>query len=146
MVLDHRNCLLLHGMSTYPNPHYHYSDFLDSVIGKINQQLKLNCNDSCIDITNPQQKSKNGQTPIIIKFLKRSDRYIFYQKKRLLANSGLSTTESPTKRRLDLLDEARSLLGQENLWTFNGSIFANINSKREKIYFQEDLHHIVLTF
>ena len=55
-----RNCLLLHGMSTYPNPHNHYSDFLDSVIGKINQQLKLNLNDSCIDLAHPLQKSKNG--------------------------------------------------------------------------------------
>ena len=91
-------------------------------------------------------KSKNGQTPIIIKFLRRSDRYIVYQRKRLLANSGLSITESLTKRRLDLVDETRSFLGQENVWTFNGSIFTNINSKREKIHSQENLYHIVSTF
>ena len=94
----------------------------------------------------PTAKSKNGQTPIIIKFLRRSDRYIVYQRKRLLANSGLSITESLTKRRLDLLDETRSFLGQENVWTFNGSIFTNINSKREKIHSQENLYHIVSTF
>ena len=143
-----RNCLILHGVNShsYPNPHLFYDDFLNSVLGKINQQLNLNLDSTYIDIAHPLQRSKKGNTSIIIKFLRRSDRHSVFQKKRLFANTGLSITESLTKRRLDLLVEARSLLGQENVWTYNGSIFTNINSKREKINSQEDMYHIVSTF
>ena len=54
-------------------------------------------------------------------------------------------TATLTKRRLSLLQEAKSLLGDKNVWSFNGTVFTNINSKREKIVFQEDLYRLVTT-
>ena len=67
-----RNCLILHGVNShsYSNPHLFYDDFLNSVLGKINQQLNLNLDSTYIDIAHPLQRSKKGNTSIIIKFLR----------------------------------------------------------------------------
>ena len=52
-------------------------------------------------------------------------------------------TESLTKRRLSLLNEAKSMFGDKKVWTHNGAVFTNINAKREKIVSQEDLYKLV---
>ena len=57
--------------------------------------------------------------------------------------TGWAVTESLTKRRLSLLNEAKSLLGDKNVWTYKGSVFTNINSKHEKIVSQEAFYNLV---
>ena len=141
----HRNCIILHGTSNLPNAHNNYYEFLHKVINTINHHLNLRLNIDCVDIAYPLPPAKSGNIPIIIKFLKRSTRNEIYKRKHLLSKSGLAVTESLTKRRLSLLQEAKSLLGDKNVWSFNGTVFTNINSKREKIVFQEDLYRLVTT-
>ena len=89
-----RNCLILHGVNShsYPNPHLIMMtiDFLNSVLRKINQQLNLDLDSTCIDIAYPLQRSKKRNIPITIKFLRRSDRLSVFHKKPLFANFGLS--------------------------------------------------------
>ena len=53
-----RNCLILHGFNShsYPNPHLFYDDFLNSALGKINQQLNLNLDSTYIDIAHLLQR------------------------------------------------------------------------------------------
>ena len=60
-------------------------------------------------------------------------------KKRLL-HTGLAFTESLTKKKLALLKKARALVGQDNVWTFNGTIYCNRNSHKEAIKSQDDLY------
>jgi len=62
---------------------------------------------------------------------------------RYFAKSGISVTESLTKRHIKLLSEACSLLGQSNVWTYNGTIFTNLNSKQEAVKSQQELYQLV---
>ena len=61
----------------------------------------------------------------------------------MLAGSGLALTESLTKMRLALFTETQSFIGKEKVWTFNGTIYCEINSKREAIHSQLDLYRLV---
>ena len=130
-----RNCLILHGLNSSDllNCHANYKGFLDKVLGTINQHQSLDLNHNCIDIAHPLPPAKNGKIPTIIKFLKRSDRNLVYQMKKQLLHTGLAFTESLTKKKLALLKEARALARQDNVWTFNGTIYCNRNSHKEAI-------------
>ena len=138
-----RNCLILHGLRNLPNIHSNYYNFVEYIIGTINHHLNMNLTPQDVDIAHPLRKATNGKTPVIIKFVRRSDRNATYQKKRLLASSGLALTESLTKKRLNLLNEARTLIGEQNVWTFNGMIYCNIDSQKKVIKSQRDLYHLI---
>jgi len=77
-------------------------------------------------ILNPLAKSRKGKTPVIIKFVKRSTRKLVFSNKKLLVKSGLALIESLTKKRLDLVYEAKKWFKNENVWTINGNIFCFI--------------------
>jgi len=142
-----RNCIILHGLKSanFPSPH-DYNEFLEVIIQIINNNIGLKITSQDVDIAHPLQAAKDGRIPIIIKFIRRSDRNAVYSKKRLLLGSGLAITESLTKRRLSLLKEAADLLGKENVWSFYGSIYTNLNSKKQLIKNQEELYRIVSEF
>ena len=129
-----------HNSSDLPNCHVNYKGFLDKVLGAINQHLSLNLNHNCIDIAHPLPPAENGKIPIIIKFLKRSDRNLVYQMKKRLLHTGLAFTEFLTKKKLALLKEARALVEQDNVRIFNGTINCNRNSHKEAIKSQDDLY------
>ena len=42
-----------------------------------------------------------------------------------------------------LFIETQSLVGKDKVWTFNGTIYCEINSKREAIHSQLDLYRLV---
>ena len=52
-------------------------------------------------------------------------------------------TESLTKRRLSLLNEAKLMFGDKNVRTYNGTVLTNINSKCEKIVSQKEFYKLV---
>ena len=137
------NCLILHGLHNFPNVHSNYDKFLLKVITTLNLHLNLSLDINCVDIAHPLPTARNGNTPIIIKFLRRSTRNQVFKRKRLFSRTGLAVTESLTKRRLSLLNEAKSLLGDKNVRTYKGTVFTNINSKHEKIVSQEALYNLV---
>ena len=87
-----RNCLILHGLRNLPNIHCSYGNFVEYIIGTINHHLNMNLTPQDVDIVHPLRKATNCKTPVIIKFVRRSDRNAIYQKKRLLASSGLALT------------------------------------------------------
>ena len=91
----------------------------------------------------PNQTVNSGKTPIIIKFVKRSDRNAIFKRKRLFVKSGLAITESLTRKRIALLNEARALLGRENVWTWNGIIYCDTGSSKEQIKSQEELYLLI---
>ena len=69
-------------------------------------------------------------TPIIVKFLRRYQRNEIYAKKRSLKNSGLVITESLTKRRLQLLEAARTAFDLHSTWTLKGEVYVFFNNKK----------------
>ena len=139
------NCLILHGLHNFLNAHSNYDEVLLKVITTLNLHLNLSLDINCVDIAHPLPTARNGNTPspIRIKFLRRSTRNQVFKRKRLYSRTGLAVTESLTKRRLSLLNEAKSLLGDKNVWTYKGTVFTNINSKHEKIVSQEALYNLV---
>ena len=109
---------MLHGLSAntdLPNSQRNYKEFLDKIIKIINHNLSLNQSSNNIGIAHPLPVAKNGKTPVVVKFLRKYDRNLVYQNKRHYSKSGLTVTEPLTKKRLQLLKEAGSPLGQENV-------------------------------
>ena len=106
-----RNCLILHGCKI--SAQKSYSEFESYVIHKLNSKLDISPAITTHDIDTchvlPSRK-KSSNTPIIIKFVRRSVRNAIYaMKKKLKAKKNddekLSITESLTRRRLQLLSK-----------------------------------------
>ena len=133
-----RNCLILHGNKDIPSTGS-YSEFELYVLNKLNSRLNLDYKISSSDIDTchvlPTKRSK--PVPIIIKFVRRSVReLVFINKKKLKVDDNsekLSITESLTKRRLNLLMEAKKAFGYSNVWSYNGSIYCYFSGKRQVI-------------
>ncbi|XP_077969303.1 uncharacterized protein LOC144423017 [Styela clava] len=102
-----RNCIILHGCKRIPKAEY-----------------------GDIDVTHILPADTKGNVPIIFKFVRRSTKNMIYSMKRRLKKTGLSITESLTKRRVELLTEATRVLGLKNVWTMNGDIYGFHNDKK----------------
>ena len=124
------NCLILHGCHNAPTgADVSNQVFEDFVIGFPNSKLNLPSavSRSDIDICHTLP-SKKGKNPIIIKFVRTSMRNtIFHHKADLKSTSGpkYSITESLTKRRLKILEEARKVFEFKNVWSLKSDIYCN---------------------
>ena len=80
---------------------------------------------------------RSKPVPIIIKFVRRSVReLVLINKKKLKADDNfekLSITESLTKKRLNLLMEAKKAFGYSNVCSYNGNIYCYFSGKRQVI-------------
>ena len=111
------NCLILHGNNI--DHRIRSIDVEKYVLNILNTRLNLptSVSDSDIDICHPLPSKTNKKT-IIIKFVRRSIRNMIYlHKKNLKTSNGpkLSITESLTKKRLKIVEEARKLFGFGNV-------------------------------
>ena len=131
------NCLILHGCQDVPKNASNF-EFENYVCKKINSNLQLSqpLKNKHIDICHILP-SKKGKNPIIIKFIKRTIRNeIFFQKKFFKSDPSsamktkLSITESLTKRRLRLVEDAKKIFGFKNVWTLKGDVFCFFENKR----------------
>ena len=87
-----------------------------------------------IDVAHPLSSKKNvRETPIIIKFLCRTQRNEIYAKKKALKGKGMVITESLTKRRLQLLEAARDAFGWKSVWSMMGDIYAFVGGKKQVV-------------
>ena len=128
------NCLIIHGCENVP----------DSKPGKTPETEKYVCNiiNSNLKLESPLQvqdldiahplPSKKG-TPIIIKFLRKTQRNEVYRKKRLLKGTKMIITESLTKRRLQLLEKARTAFNNCPVWSWKGEVYVFHNNKKKLI-------------
>ena len=141
------NCLILHGCHNAPTgPDVSNQVFKDFVIGFLNSKLNLPSavSRSDIDICHTLP-SKKGKNPIIIKFVRRSMRNtIFHHKADLKSTSGpkYSITESLTKRRLKILEEARKVFEFRNAWSLKGDIYCNFARHKYRIDYVDDIDKI----
>lgn len=135
-----RNCLVLHGNKTISQESSEskvYNYVLETLNGKFELDRKVTKYD--IDIAHVlKTKSKNG-CPIIIKFANRWLRNQIFWKKKTLAKTGLSITESLTRKRLTLLKMAQEKFGFHNVWTNNGTINAIHGDTKKVIINETDL-------
>jgi len=135
-----RNCLLLHGCKDSDVEKLKpYQEFEKYIIGILNQKLNCNLNSYDIDITHILPQVKRRKRSIIIKFTRRSIRNMIFGLKKNLKGTGFSITESLTKRRISLMDDAKEKFGSFNVWSLNGEIYANNNGKKFHIRSRHDL-------
>lgn len=139
-----RNCILLHGCRNLPTTN-HYGEFEYYVASTLNSALKLKLpiQYGDIDITHVLPPDNKGNVPIIIKFVRRSTKNMVYALKKRLKGSGLSITESLTKKRIVLLKQAREALGLRGVWTINGDIFGIYEGKKKLIRSLDDINDLI---
>ena len=128
------NCLVIHGCENVPKSKPgKYLEIENFVCNTLNEHLQLDsplqAND--LDIAHPLP-SKKG-TPVIVKFIRRTQKNEVYRKKRLLKGTKMIITESLTKRRLQLLEKARLEFKQCPVWSWKGEIFVFHNNKKKVI-------------
>ena len=128
------NCLVIHGCENVPKSKPgKYLEIENFVCNTLNEYLQLDsplqAND--LDIAHPLP-SKKG-TPVIVKFIRRTQKNEVYRKKRLLKGTKMIITESLTKRRLQLLEKARLEFKQCPVWSWKGEIFVFHNNKKKVI-------------
>ena len=128
------NCLVIHGCENVPKSKLgKYLEIENFVCNTLNEHLQLDsplqAND--LDIAHPLP-SKKG-TPVIVKFIRRTQKNEVYRKKRLLKGTKMIITESLTKRRLQLLEKARLEFKQCPVWSWKGEIFVFHNNKKKVI-------------
>ena len=128
------NCLVIHGCENVPKSKPgKYLEIENFVCNTLNEHLQLDsplqAND--LDIAHPLP-SKKG-TPVIVKFIRRTQKNQVYRKKRLLKGTKMIITESLTKRRLQLLEKARLEFKQCPVWSWKGEIFVFHNNKKKVI-------------
>ena len=125
------NCLVIHGCENVPKSKPgKYLEIENFVCNTLNEHLQLDSSlqENDLDIAHPLP-SKKG-TPIIVKFIRRTQKNEVYRKKRLLKGTKMTITESLTKRRLQLSEKARSEFKQCPVWSWKGEIFVFHNNKK----------------
>ena len=128
------NCLVIHGCENVPKSKPgKYLEIENFVCNTFNEHLQLDslleAND--LDIAHPLT-SKKG-TPVIVKFICRTQKNEVYRKKRLLKGTKMIITESLTKRRLQLLEKTRLEFKQCPVWSWKNEIFVFHNNKKKVI-------------
>lgn len=128
-----RNCVVLHGYRSVPETDYDKFEthMLETLNNCLNLDKPLTPHD--VDTSHKLRSKNNEKPPIIIKFVRRSVKAKVYAAKRRLKGSGLTITESLTKRRLDLLNVAKDAFGFKRVWTYEGRIYTFHQNKRQEI-------------
>ena len=128
------NCLVIHGCENVPKSKPgKYLEIENFVCNTLNEHLQLDSplQENDLDIAHPLP-SKKG-TPVIVKFIRRTQKNEVYRKKRLLKGTKMIITESLTKRRLQLLEKARLEFKQCPVWSWKSEIFVFHNNKKKVI-------------
>ena len=137
------NCLIVHKCEGVPKKR-EYLEHEKYICSVLNDNLQLNpplqLND--IDVAHPLPSNNNNYCPVIVKFLRRSQRNYVYSRKRLLKGKRMVITESLTKRRLQLLNEAREVFDWKSVWSFHGDIYAFAAGRKQVIRCVNDIAKI----
>ena len=144
-------CLLFKGFPLIPEENKHgraLKKFLVSELNKLFPNLEGGAIEpSQIEFGHMLKTRKANKHVVIIKFSCRFTRNaIFYGKKHLPKDCGVSISEHLTYENLQLLNEVRDLVGVRNAWTSQTKIFAKVNDTKWVIQSHKDIeklrHHI----
>lgn len=112
----------------------------DIVLNLFKSKLNLSLNVSDIERSHRLGKRNSEKTrAIIVKFASYRQKALVYGAKKNLKNSGITITEDITKPRLEILQEARKVLGTRNTWTSDGKIYGNYEGKVHQITTSQQL-------
>ena len=129
-----RNCLVLHGITEKDD-----EDTDQIVLDVIKEKMDITVTEADLDRSHRiGDKTKKRKKPraIIIKFSRYNVRKKVFTNKKSLKGSNISITESLTKKRLEILKEARIKHQFENVWTSDGKIlFEDTNDNKVKVYY-----------
>lgn len=125
-----RNCLVLHGVKEKEN-----EDTDDLFIKTVKKHLGIEVKIRDLDRSHrigPKRTDGSGR-PIIIKFARYLVRANVFREKRKLKNTGLLISESLTKKRVALLNEARDKYGKTNVWSSDGEIIVLKDNQKTNV-------------
>ena len=132
------NCLILHGCRDLSPKDDDNKVTEEFVISNLNSKLELSppLTKQDIDIC-PRLSSNKGKNPVIIKFVQRTVLNEDFNRTSKLnsadSKSRLAITESLTKRRLRLVEEARRAFEFRNLWIMKGLVYCRFQGQRHHI-------------
>ena len=137
------NCLILHKCENVPKQgkYLECEEYVCDVLNK-NLPLSAKLQASDIDIAHPLPTKTTSHSPVIVKFLRRTQRNEVYAKKRALKGKGMVITESLTRRRLQLVEAAREAFGWSSVWTFKGDVYSLVKGKKQVIRHINDIVQI----
>ena len=85
-------------------------------------------------------KTKSGKNDVVIvKFVRRIVRNLYWYNKKELAGSDVSITEHLTEYNLNLLKAAKSVIDRKNVWTNQCTVFVKIGNQKHSIHTKADL-------
>lgn len=125
-----RNCVLLHGVKEEKD------ESTDDVsIRTIQQHLGVKIESYEIDRSHRIGAPRTGgkHRPIIVKFARYNVRSSVFRVKKKFKDTGILLTDSLTRKRVQILNEAREKYGNTNVWTMDGEIFTKIDNKKVNI-------------
>ena len=103
-------------------------------------KMKLDITSNYIDRCHRVGPHINGKKrPIIVKMCSYRYKKLIYNNKKLLKGTPYVIKEDLTASRTQLLKQAQLKFTNKNVWTSDGTVFANYNGKNYKITKSEDL-------
>jgi hypothetical protein len=146
-----RNCIVVHGLPERDNENIEdvVVHFAQNKLGF--SRFKVDLIDRCHRIGKPRTKinaagaSETHPRAVIIKLVAYRCRSEMWRNKSKLKRSGIKITESLTSKRLNLLRQARDLVGPFHAWTDDGRILANHNGVKVRILTKADLLKLQVT-
>src|SRR5215813_10937148 len=114
-----RNCLRFFGIEE--SRHENCEQLVLDIASK---QLKVNLDIEDLDRCHRTGRNSNSgrPRPIIVKFVSYRKRSAIFKEKSKLKGTNITIREDLTKHRLNLLQNAISLYGTKNVWTYDGRI------------------------
>ena len=127
-----RNCALLHGVKEGEGEN---TDAL--VMATVKEHLAISLDERDFDRSHRLgAPRKDGRPrPIIVKFARYNTRATVLRAKKRFKGTSFLLTESLTKRRMEVLNEARKQFGNRNVWTSDGEIFTKMEGKTVNVRF-----------
>ncbi|KAJ8914734.1 hypothetical protein NQ315_017445 [Exocentrus adspersus] len=114
---------------------------MDLVLSCMQSKLGINCSPSEVDYVFRAGKFVNGgrPRPMIVRFLANIKKAEVYSSKKLLKDSGITVFEDLSKRRYQLLQQAKKKFGKSAAWSAGGKIYVLANNKKCQINSATDL-------
>lgn len=125
-----RNCLVLHGVAESEGENTD-AVFVDTVSSRIGVNIEQRDLDRSHRLGKPNADGR--PRPIIAKFARYNVRSNVFANKKRLKGSNVMLTESLTRHRVIVFNEARNRYGNRNVWTADGEIYAKDKGKKERI-------------
>ena len=136
------NSLLIHNLKDVPKNCHGY-DFGLYLVNKLNQlladRLRFEVTIWHLEYAHILPTKNNIKPVVIVKFKSRFMKYDIFDNRSKLKGTGISITEHLTVYNLQLLKEARDVVGFENVWTSQNKILANLEGNIHRISSPDDI-------